>query len=118
MITGTYSDANLVSHGFVRAANGSVTTFDAPGGSNTSVLGINSEGTIVGTYVAGTGNLQVFLRAAADTFTTIELPGGLAFPAGAFDMNARGEIVGSYIDNTVFGFDNFLRNCQRYYHHD
>ncbi|MBV8812029.1 MAG: hypothetical protein JO033_25455 [Acidobacteriaceae bacterium] len=31
-ITGDYSDASNVSHGFLRAAHGDITTFDVPGG--------------------------------------------------------------------------------------
>jgi len=30
-ITGFYADANNVNHGFVRAVDGTITTFDAPG---------------------------------------------------------------------------------------
>ena len=31
MIEGQYTDASNVAHGFVRDANGAITTFDAPG---------------------------------------------------------------------------------------
>jgi hypothetical protein len=30
VIAGDYADASFVFHGFVRAANGTITTFDAP----------------------------------------------------------------------------------------
>jgi hypothetical protein len=53
-ITGTYLDANYTYHGFVRAANGSITTFDAlgagDGGSGTLPLSIDAAGDIAGAY--------------------------------------------------------------------
>jgi hypothetical protein len=61
-IAGYYEDANTVNHGFVRTANGAITTFDAPGACSTEappagcayngtfVLGINLLGAVVGQY--------------------------------------------------------------------
>jgi hypothetical protein len=48
-----YWDANYVTHGFVRAANGSFATFDPPGSVYViaDTLGINSAGTVVEQYV-------------------------------------------------------------------
>jgi hypothetical protein len=53
VIAGEYADASFVFHGFVRAANGTITTFDAPGagtgpGQGTEAFGINYAGTIEG----------------------------------------------------------------------
>jgi hypothetical protein len=47
-VTGYYFDANAVDHGYVRAADGTITTFDAPGagtepGTGTLALSINDE---------------------------------------------------------------------------
>src|SRR6267378_910562 len=51
-ITGSYNDANFVLHGFLRAPDGSFTTFDPPGsegsrfGPGTGVAAINGAGEI------------------------------------------------------------------------
>src|SRR5271168_4927598 len=50
-ITGNYSDANFATHGFLRAKDGAITSFDAPGPSNgTFPAFITPQGSIVGTY--------------------------------------------------------------------
>jgi hypothetical protein len=60
-ISGTSFDANNVWHGFLRTADGTITTFDAPGagtgaGQGTTNDGINQAGTIEGAY-AGANTL-------------------------------------------------------------
>src|SRR5437762_265380 len=52
-VSGMYWDANYVTHGFVRAADGSFATFDPPGSAYViaDTLGINSAGTVVEQYV-------------------------------------------------------------------
>ena len=61
-VTGFYNDANNVEHGFLRAIDGTITTFDAPGAQFTSPTSINSLGEITGTYCDTTG-CHGFLRA-------------------------------------------------------
>ncbi|MGH7484432.1 MAG: chitobiase/beta-hexosaminidase C-terminal domain-containing protein, partial [bacterium] len=58
IITGAYEDASGVTHGFVRAADGTITApLDAPGASTsgmasgTAALSINATGQMTGTYV-------------------------------------------------------------------
>src|SRR2546430_12620251 len=48
VIAGWYLDSHVVTHGFVRLANGQITEFDAPGASFTHPNDINSLGQIVG----------------------------------------------------------------------
>jgi hypothetical protein len=57
MLAGAWVDVNFVQHGFVRAPDGAITTFDAPGagtnpnqGEGTFPFGINPQGTITGFY--------------------------------------------------------------------
>jgi hypothetical protein len=55
-ITGSYLDANFVTHGFLRKTDGTITSFDAPeaGSSSsegTTPQGINTAGQITGYYV-------------------------------------------------------------------
>jgi hypothetical protein len=49
-ITGSYRDASFVNHGFLRAADGSFTSFDPPGSILTQPNSINQAGAITGTY--------------------------------------------------------------------
>jgi hypothetical protein len=59
-------------------------------------LGINTNGTILGTYADGSGNSQVFLRASGGTFTTFDPPGSTF--TNTVSINSGGEITGDYID--------------------
>jgi len=66
-ITGAYVDANNASHGFLRAPDGAITTFDVPGAGTgafqgTEPLGINSKGAISGSYIDANNVGHGFLR--------------------------------------------------------
>ena len=61
-ITGSYSDANRVNHGFLRARDGTFTTFDPPGATSTLALSINAAGAITGWYIDASGLSHGFLR--------------------------------------------------------
>jgi hypothetical protein len=50
-------------HGFLRSAQGEFTSIDFPGATLTRAFGINTNGDIVGTYVAG-GVQHAFVRSA------------------------------------------------------
>ena len=113
VILGIYTDANFDNHGFLRARNGSFSSFDSPGqiaafapfsfGTN---LSMNPAGVIAGTYfqpIAGNpfgGNFRVFVRAADGTFTTFDAatypPCCIwSFPSG---ITPSGTIIGSFND--------------------
>jgi hypothetical protein len=49
-ITGSYTDAAGVQHGFVRNPYGTVTSFDPPEGKGTTATSINDGGAIAGFY--------------------------------------------------------------------
>ena len=105
-IAGTYTDASLVAHGFVRTANGTITTFDAPGAGTgmlqgTLGLSIDDAGDIAGGYVDATAVAHGFVRAANGTMTTFDAPGagtGLLQGTGGLSINAAGNITGAYRD--------------------
>jgi uncharacterized membrane protein len=61
-ITGFYYDSNHVSHGFVRAKDGTITSFDPPGSTNTQAYGINDKGAIAGEYQDSNNVAHGFLR--------------------------------------------------------
>jgi hypothetical protein len=77
-ITGSYTDASGVQHGFLRTPDGRFTTFDPPGSTNTQVASISTNGEIAGAYcdTAGcSGILHGFARASNGTFTTFDAAG-------------------------------------------
>jgi N-acetylneuraminic acid mutarotase len=54
-IAGIYTDGDYVAHGFLRAAKGAITTFDAPAAGTgaeqgTGAFSVNASGTVVGSY--------------------------------------------------------------------
>jgi len=77
-ITGYYSDADGVQHGFLRDPNGGFTTFDPPGSTSTYVTSISTNGEIVGAYcsTAACAPYHGFVRAKQGTFTTFDSPPG------------------------------------------
>jgi hypothetical protein len=125
-IAGTYSDGVTflpdgsvlcVAHGFLRAKNGTIATFDAPGAdtnpldcgiNGTEALGINPEGIILGDYTDTNGNSHAYLRATDATFTIFDPPGPIALFNSLFRgptplyMNPQGVITGAYFQ-TISG---------------
>jgi hypothetical protein len=51
IVTGSYTDADMVQHGFVPETDGIITPFDPPRGRNTTATGINASGVITGSYL-------------------------------------------------------------------
>ena len=116
-ISGYYLDGSNVYHGFLRARDGTITTFDVPGagtGSGQGTLGenINVPGAIDGTYIDASDVYHGFLRSKHGRHHHVRRSGrghsvrprhlrGIDNPAGA--------ITGYYIDanNVVHGY---LRN--------
>ena len=73
-----------VYHGFLRAPDGTITSFDAPGACSAStcggsgtygVMSINPAGAITGSYFDPSDLRHGFLRAPDGTFTTVDAPG-------------------------------------------
>ena len=62
MITGDYSDADGVTHGFVRAKDCTITTFDILGATGTEGVSLSPSGVITGNFSDGTGVVHGFLR--------------------------------------------------------
>ena len=104
-ITGYYQDADFGYHGFVRAADGTITTFDAPddvGG--TFPQGINPAGTITGYYQDADFFGHGFLRSPDGVITTFDPPGSIF--TSAISINPAGAITGNYEDEktVIHGF--------------
>jgi len=58
----SYADSNFVSHGFVRAADATIVTFDVPGASGTGPTSISPSGAIMGSYSDANGVSHAFVR--------------------------------------------------------
>ena len=105
-IAATSVDASDVSHGILRAPDGTMTTFDAPGAGTgpfqgTFTLGINTTGTITGYYVDAANVNHAFVRASDGTITTFDVPGAGTGPfqgTSAQAINAPGAVTGEYVD--------------------
>jgi hypothetical protein len=103
-VTGDYTDANFSVHGFLRARDGTITTFDAPGAVfGTLPTAINPAGVVTGLSLTQTSG-HGFLRARDGTFTTFDAPGAVGTqPSG---INPAGAVTGYYVDENagVHGF--------------
>jgi hypothetical protein len=101
-ITGTSCSALFTCQGFLRAPDGTFTTFDTTA---TYPSGINPEGAI-----AGSGSAGGFLRIPDGTVTTFNAPdGGFLFGfSPVFSINPSGTITGPWADPN-FVIHGFLR---------
>jgi hypothetical protein len=116
-IAGVIIDDNNVSHGFVRAKDGTITPFDAPGAGTgpfqgtmpAPVSGLNSAGVLTGTYFDANSAYHAFVRANDGTLMFFEVPGGgTGQYQGTYptSINSRGQIIGLDFDsgNVQHGF--------------
>lgn len=114
-VTGTPSTTSVY-HGFVRATDGTITSFDPPGAGTGDVQGtqsaaINSAGAITGTYLDSDKARHGYLRSAGGTFTApIDDPDG-AGGTVPFAIDTAGDITGTYAD--AKGLDHGFRALPR-----
>ena len=101
--TGVFGN-EVESPGFLRAADGTIATFDAPNDTNgTFPQNINASGWITGFYTASSTADHAFVRAPDGTITDFDPPGAGA--TEALGVNAKGAITGFYFGNgTYHGF--------------
>ncbi len=96
---GRYTDANLVNHGFIRAANGLLTNpVDFPGSSSSVLQAINNRGWIVGRYTDTQGREHGLFRKNANTYVSFDFPNATATSLNG--INDFGFIVGRYTDTS------------------
>jgi hypothetical protein len=105
VITGSYIDVNDVNYGFLRAADGKYTTFQAPGAdttagsyNGTSPSAINDLGVVTGSYADAKSFDHGFLRGPQGKFTTFDVPGAGGYGTLPIGINLEGTIVGYYTD--------------------
>jgi hypothetical protein len=105
-IAGAYEDANCVLHPFLRAPDGTIIPFDAPGagtgtGQGTDNSGINPVGTVTSFFTDASDVFHGYVRAKDGTFTLFDVTGGGTGPFQGTEplgLNAPGDIVGAFID--------------------
>ena len=105
-ITGAYADASNVNHGFLRAKDGTITTFEAPGagtgpGQGTLDPKINTPGDIAGPYLDASNVFHGFVRNKQVDITTFDVPGaGTGMFQGTYPTanNPEDAIPGNYTD--------------------
>ena len=105
MITGGYATdlAGTIpksDYGFLRAADGTFTTFDPPGSAYTTPSSINDGGVITGSYSGPTLPIHGFVRSADGTFTAFDVPG--ATQTEPSSINSSNEITGNWYDGSAF----------------
>ncbi len=85
-----------VSHGYVRDAAGTFTSFDPNGSLETAPLAINAAGTIVGVYTTSNG-VHGFLRKPDGTIKRLDDPDakGSTRPES---INDKGVVAGNFTD--------------------
>lgn len=75
VITGWYENADLTPHDFVRATNGTITTFDPPGSAHTEPAAIDDQGEITGWHEDNSRVLHAFTRQKNGKTTEFQVPG-------------------------------------------
>lgn len=105
VIFGSFQDKNGRSHGFIREPDGTITSFDATGATNTYPMAMNDQGVIVG-YMHLSGQIaeRAFIRSADGSFS------GLYPNTELFDVDDREIIVGdSGVGAFILGKDGKLK---------
>jgi hypothetical protein len=100
-MTGQFTDVNGTLHGFVRARDGKIRSFDAPSAGTypygTYAVGINATGAVTGNDLDNNNLSHGFIRRANGQMVPVEAGAGTT---GTFPkcINASGEIAGDYYD--------------------
>jgi hypothetical protein len=97
VITGYYY--NGPAYGFVRAPDGTITTFAPTASVNTFANAINGTGAITGYYVDNSNASHGFLRSVDGTITSLDVK--QADNTEAWSISDKGEIAGLYYDGSL-----------------
>src|ERR1700733_9666286 len=119
VIVGSYTDKNVVPHGFLRTVDGHIISFDAPGAGlgadldqGTVAYSINDLGVIAGQFEDNNNVFHGFVRYSDGHFATFDAPGagtGAGQGTLAFNINLEGATTGAYFDGN-FGEHGFVRS--------
>ena len=96
-VVGSYRDALLLDHGFIRSPGGTLTNpVDFPGSKTTVLDGINSYGWIVGRYTDSSDHEHGFFRKNSHAFVSFDYPHAIGTSLNG--INDFGFITGRYTD--------------------
>jgi hypothetical protein len=94
-IVGAYAAPDTANfHGFFRAADGTIISFDVPNSSSTVPLSINSSDVVTGLYEDGSGS-HGFIRTPDGTITTFDEPDAQG-DTHAEAIDGNGDVSGTY----------------------
>jgi uncharacterized membrane protein len=96
VIVGVWVDAAFTAHGFVYE-NGNYAHFDYPGALDTYPSGISSRGDIVGNWDTDQSTVGHGFWFSHGQLVSIDVPDAIQDGTAANGINARGQIVGTYI---------------------
>lgn len=114
-VAGSYTDANNVSHSFLRQANGKITTFDPPDTASvpypqfngSGAIALNVGGEVGGYFVDRNLVVHAYLRSRDGKYTAIDWPGACTTSqnvgchgSGVWNINDFGVAVGPFEDTS------------------
>ena len=106
-VMGLYLDNSGAAHGFLRATDGTITSFNLPhGASSTELHAINNKNEIAGDYIDDADHSHGFVRTSSGAIKTFDPPG--ANYTYGMSINDKGFVTGSYITDGN-GLHSFLR---------
>jgi len=100
VITGCWSDEDT-EHGFIRSADGAITSFDEPNGNWTVSSSIQADGIVAGTYLDDQNLAHGFIRSTSGAFTTVDVPD--ARYTDIESINNNGWVAGIWSQNADGG---------------
>jgi hypothetical protein len=109
-VTGYYYASPTMTRGFLRDADGAITTFDVLGDVWTEPESINDAGVITGYYEVVAGSPLAFMRYADGRMARLETPAGQGLTAQPVSINAFEEIAGDYPFPLPASTDGFTRS--------
>ena len=107
VVTGWLLDTNYIFHGWIREADGAISTFEAPGagtapGQGTFSWSISQDGSVTAEVVDGGGVAHTFVRDKQGNLTVFDVPGAGTGPGQGTvgeGINAAGAVAGQYVDS-------------------
>lgn len=96
-VVGTYAEGSRT-RGFLRQPDGTIEPLDYPDAVNTTPLGINSSGVIVGSFEKADGRVLGFMRTAAGVYSAFDIPGAMSSLTAVTDS---GEMLGTVATGAV-----------------
>jgi len=110
-IAGRYDKFDGTEGAFLRTADGTITTFNIPGGGTdpgegTYAFSINDDGEIAGEYLDGEDDSHGYVRSPDGMFTIFTARGTDTFSG---HIDAKGRVAGDYFDETRGVYRGFIR---------